>query len=67
MNDFFGKIMGAGMNPMLSDLHKRAKKRLGQGMTPGIMKKDGTMGPGQQNAPAAPKGPSIWERITSGV
>lgn len=66
MNNIFGSIIGAGMNPMLTDLHKRAKKQFGRAMTPMIQKKDGSVGPGQQNAPVQ-KGPSIWERITSGV
>lgn len=66
MADMFGSIMGMGMNPAVTDLYKQAKKRLNRGMTPQIQKKDGTVGPGMTNQPVQ-KGPSIWERITSGV
>lgn len=66
MGDIFGQIMGAGMNPQLGELHKRAKKRLDRGMTPMVPKKDGSMGPGIEQKKKAPGGPSIWERIARG-
>lgn len=66
MNNLFGNIFGSGKDPGLVDLHKRAKKRLDRAMVPGMMKKDGTTGPGEQRKPKAPGGPSIWEKIYSG-
>lgn len=63
MADLFGSILGAGMNPAITDLYKRSKKQMSRGMTPMVPKKDGSVGPGQQ---AAPKPDNIWSRIVSG-
>lgn len=62
MADIFGQVMGMGMNPGNADLYKQAKKRLGQGTTPMVPKKDGSVGPGAQNAP---KPDNIWSRIVN--
>jgi hypothetical protein len=66
MPDLFGKLMGMGMNPQLADLHKIAKKKFDRGMVPQIPKRDGSVGPGIQQKPKVPGGPTIWERIARG-
>lgn len=62
MADIFGQVMGMGMNPANADMYKQAKKRMNRGMTPAVPKKDGSIGPGAQNAP---KLDNIWSRIVN--
>lgn len=63
MDNLFGTIFGAGMDPAVTNLQKKAKKRFDQGMVPEIMKADGTTGPKPTNVG---KRMSIWEKITRG-
>jgi hypothetical protein len=72
MASIFGmgtSMMGKGMDPQDLTWFKQMRKRMNQGMTPEIMKmtrEPNRMGVSRETT-KAPKGPSVFMRMSNGV
>jgi hypothetical protein len=58
-------LLGGGIDPQHLELFKQARKKLGRGMTPEIMKT--TVKQQSVSRETSPRGPSVFTRMANGV